>query len=125
VLEQLYNGVPIPAGTKVRQGSRIALVIGTGVGNIDIPVPKLIGLTYAEARILLQEQGLIVGAVIPDPLVRDTLNAFVYKQNPEPKNEEGFQFRIRPGQMMDIWVSLEPPVTDSLKKKVKPKTDDQ
>ncbi len=126
VLEQLYNGMPVAAGTKIKQGSRISLVLGTGVGNTDIAVPKLLGLTYGEAKILLEAQGLILGAIITDPLVRDSLNAFVYKQNPEPKNEEGFHFRIRPGQTIDTWLGVDPPVPDSIQKKSdKPQKEEQ
>jgi beta-lactam-binding protein with PASTA domain len=113
VLEQLYNGRNITPGTKIKMGTPISLVIGSGVGNIDMAVPKLIGLTYTEAKILLDAQGLILGSIVPDPSVRDTAAAFVYRQSPEPKTAEGLQFRIRPGQMMDLWLSVEKPVVDS------------
>ena len=116
VLEQSFKSNPITAGTKIKIGSTISLVLGSGVGNEDMPVPKLIGLTYEEAKILMEAQGLILVPVMIDPLVRDTAIAYVYKQNPEPKNEENRQYRIRPGQMMDIWLSLEKPVIDSLDK---------
>jgi beta-lactam-binding protein with PASTA domain len=96
-------------------GTSISLVIGSGVGNIDMAVPKLVGLTYNEAKILLDAQGLILGSVVPDPMVRDTEAAFVYRQSPAPKTAEGLQFRIRPGQMIDIWLSVEKPVVDSTK----------
>ena len=113
VLEQLYKGQSIATGTKIRMGSTISLVIGSGIGNDDMAVPKLIGLTYDEAKILLETNGLIVGSVIPDPLVKDTANAFIYKQSPLSRTEEGFQVRIRPGQMIDVWLSVEKPVVDS------------
>jgi eukaryotic-like serine/threonine-protein kinase len=115
VLEQSYNGSPIKPGTKIRMGSSISLVIGSGVGSIDMAVPKLIGLTYDEAKVLLDAQGLILGSVLVEPMVRDTGAAFVYRQSPEPKTAEGLRFRIRPGQMMDLWLSLEKPVVDSTK----------
>jgi len=121
VLEQLFNGNPISPGTKIKTGSVISLVLGTGVGNESMTVPRLLGLTYAEARILLEAQGLILGAVVPDPNVRDTANAFVYKQNPNSRDERGRQFKIRPGQMMDVWLSVERPNVDSLERaRVKP-----
>jgi eukaryotic-like serine/threonine-protein kinase len=113
VLEQLYKGQSISTGTKIRMGSTISLVIGSGIGNADMAVPKLIGLTYDEAKILLETNGLIVGSVIPDPLVKDTANAFIYKQSPLSRTEDGFQVRIRPGQMIDVWLSVEKPVVDS------------
>jgi beta-lactam-binding protein with PASTA domain len=113
VLEQLYKGQSISTGTKIKMGSTISLVIGSGIGNADMAVPKLIGLTYDEAKILLETNGLIVGSVIPDPLVKDTANAFIYKQSPLSRTEDGFQVRIRPGQMIDVWLSVEKPVIDS------------
>ena len=116
VLEQSYNGNPVAAGTKIKIRSKISLVLGSGVGNEDMPVPKLIGLTYEEAKILMEAQGLILVPVVIDPLVRDTSSAYVYKQNPEPKNEENRRYRIRPGQMMDVWLSLEKPAIDSFDK---------
>jgi beta-lactam-binding protein with PASTA domain len=113
VLEQLYKGQSISTGTKIKMGSTISLVIGSGIGNADMAVPKLIGLTYDEAKILLETNGLIVGSVIPDPLVKDTANAFIYKQSPLSRTEDGFQVRIRPGQMIDVWLSVEKPIVDS------------
>jgi beta-lactam-binding protein with PASTA domain len=113
VLEQLYKGQSISSGTKIKMGSTISLVIGSGIGTADMAVPKLIGLTYDEAKILLETNGLIVGSVIPDPLVKDTANAFIYKQSPLSRTEDGFQVRIRPGQMIDVWLSVEKPVVDS------------
>jgi hypothetical protein len=64
---------------------------------------------------LMGAHGLIIGSVISDPLVKDTANAFVYKQSPLSKTEDGFQVRIRPGQMIDVWLSVEKPVIDSAK----------
>ena len=50
----------------------------------------------------------------PDPLVKDTSSAYIYKQSPLPRTEDGFRVRIRPGQMIDVWLSVEKPVVDSL-----------
>jgi beta-lactam-binding protein with PASTA domain len=127
VLEQLYNGQSISAGTNIRMGSSISLVIGSGIGNADMAVPKLIGLTYSEAKILVDAHGLIIGSVIPDPLVKDTANAFVYKQSPLSKTEDGFHVRIRPGQMIDVWLSVDKPVIDSTRQQPvvpEPKTEE-
>jgi beta-lactam-binding protein with PASTA domain len=72
-----------------------------------------VGLTYSEAKVLLDAQGLILGPVIPSPMVRDTESAFVVRQSPAPVNEEGKRFRIRQGQMIDLWLDVTPPVTDT------------
>lgn len=116
VLEQLYNGKPITPGTKIKVGSKISLVIGSGVGEEDMAVPKLVGLTYAEAKMMLQASGLILGPVIPSPMVRDTASAYVIRQSPQAVNEAGKRFRIRQGQMIDLWLDVEPPKVDTTNK---------
>jgi beta-lactam-binding protein with PASTA domain len=125
VLEQLYKGTSITPGTKIKVGSPVSLVIGSGIGNEDIAVPKLVGLTYSEAQILLEAQGLISGSVIPTPLVRDTSSAYVVRQSPMPVNEEGKRFRIRPGQMVDLWLDVEPPASDSTRSIANPQTENE
>jgi beta-lactam-binding protein with PASTA domain len=116
VLEQIYNGSPIKPGTKVKAGSVISFVLGSGLGNEDQAVPDLRGLTYEEARAMLDASGITLGVALPDPNVRDTANAFVYRQTPMPKTEDGAKIRIRAGQMIDIWLSIERPNVDSLRK---------
>lgn len=114
VLEQLYNGVLIQPGAKVRVGSRIDLVIGSELSNTALAIPNLIGLTLAQARELLESKGIMLASIIPDPGVRDTANAYVYRQSPERFDDEGHIISIRAGQVMDVWVSATAPVTDSL-----------
>ncbi len=41
VLEQWFNGQRIKAGTKLPQGSTIALVLGSGLGTDEFAVPDL------------------------------------------------------------------------------------
>jgi eukaryotic-like serine/threonine-protein kinase len=105
VLEQQYNGERIPEKAKVQWGSRISLVIGGGLDNQQFIVPSLLGLTYSEAKALLEANGISIGAILTDPGVRDTANAFVYKQNPERFDEEKKPRYIQSGQLMDIWLS--------------------
>ncbi|MEX5543860.1 PASTA domain-containing protein, partial [Pseudomonas poae] len=50
VLEQHYNGMRIPEKAKIQWGSRIDLIVAGGVDKKQIPVPSLIGMTYAEAK---------------------------------------------------------------------------
>lgn len=114
VLEQSYGGASIKAGTKIRVGSGISLVLGSGLGEEDMSVPDLIGMNYEEAKVLLDAQGLS-GLVIVDPGVKDTVNSFVYKQSPMPKTQDGAKLRIRQGQMIDIWLSSERPMVDTFK----------
>lgn len=113
VLDQLLDGNTIKPGDKVKVGSSISLVLGSGVGTEEILVPDLVGRSFEEAKALLDAQGLILGSVVPDPDVRDTLSAFVKEQRPQPRNEAGRQLRIRPGQMVDVFLSAQKPVADS------------
>lgn len=118
VLEQQYNGSRVTAGTKVPWGARITLIIGGGLEVQQMLVPGLVGLTFAEAKALLETKGITLASVIPMTTVRDTAAAYVYKQNPEKFDIDGTTpLYIRPGQTMDIWLSPIPLDTDSLKKK--------
>lgn len=107
VLEQQYNGVRIPAKTKVQWGSTISLVIASGVEKRMMLVPSLVGLTYSEAKALLEQEGLSVAAIIPyqDAVIRDTASAFVVDQNPKRFDEEKKPRYIQSGQVMDVWLS--------------------
>lgn len=116
VLEALYQGKIVQPGTKVKMGSAIDLVISSGVGEEAIVVPKLIGLTYEEARALLDAQGIILGAPVFNPGVQDSAAAYVYKQRPAPMTMDGKRLTMRAGQMVDIWLQTEKPIVDSLNK---------
>jgi beta-lactam-binding protein with PASTA domain len=117
VLEQQYNGSRVTAGSKVPWGSRITLIIGGGLEVQQMLVPELIGLTFAEAKAILETKGVTLAAVIAMTTVRDTAAAFVYKQNPERLDIDKQPIYIRPGQTMDLWLSPIPLDGDSLKKK--------
>lgn len=115
VLDQLYNGESIKPGMKIMMGSTISLVLGTGVGGFEFAVPDLFGLSYDEAKTVMQATGLSTGALIVDPDVRDTAAAFVYRQSPQRMSDDRRFNRIRQGQTIDIWLSVIKPVrqTDS------------
>lgn len=106
VLDQQYNGQTIKPGVKIMMGSTIDLVLGTGVGGFEFAVPDLFGLSYDEAKAVMQATGLSTGALIVDPDVRDTTAAFVYRQSPTRMNEDRRFNRIRQGQTIDIWLSV-------------------
>ena len=54
-----------------------------------------------------QQNGISIGAVIADPGVTDTANAFIWKQNPSKLNEQNEPEYIQAGQIMDVWISVE------------------
>ena len=114
VLEQHYKGKNIEAGSKIRLGSSIDLVVGGGLQAQKIPVPDLIGLTVTEARDILKDKGILLAAILTNGTITDTANAFVYKQNPDVWDYEGSPIYIQPGQTIDIWIQLTRPSIDSL-----------
>lgn len=120
VLEQQYNGSRITAGTKVPWGARITLIIGGGLQVEEMPVPELVGLTFAEARAILETKGITLASIIAMNSVKDTAAAYVYKQNPPRFDIDGTTpLTIRPGQTMDVWLSPVPLDSDSLQQKDK------
>jgi beta-lactam-binding protein with PASTA domain len=116
VLEQLYRGQQLKPGTALPYGSKIDFVLGAGLINVDRPVPLLVGLSFAEARAKIDTLGLVVGAIVSDGPITDSSTAVVFRQHPPLKNEEGVVFRIRQGQLIDVWITNNLQRADSLRK---------
>lgn len=118
VLEQHYNGMRIPEKSKIQWGSRIDLVIGGGLEKKEMPVPTLTGMTFAEAKALLDENGISFGAIIPEGSITDTASAYIIKQRPERLDVDNMLIYIQSGQLMDVWISQQMRIiNDSLPKK--------
>ena len=113
VLEQWHKGSVIKPGTRIRMGSTIDMVLGDGVGDRQFVVPSLIGMTYAEAKSLLEAHGLTFGSKVAVG-ISDTLNSYIYKQSPGRFDEERKFRYIRSGQLIDIWLQAEKPAVDTL-----------
>ncbi len=101
VLEQLYNNKIIKPGTMLPKGAVIDLVLGDGIGDIDITVPDLLGLTLEEALSVLKRTTLSITNIHYDIGLSDTLSAKIYFQNPSPnigltlKQDEGIEIFLR------------------------------
>lgn len=113
VLEQWHNGTPIKPGTKIRMGSTIDFVLASGIGNEEFSVPGLSGMTFGEAKAILESNGLILVPLIVDSDVTDTMSAYIYRQEPTQFDEEGKKIKIRTGQMLNVWLGKERKTTDS------------
>jgi beta-lactam-binding protein with PASTA domain len=113
VLQQLLNHKVIKPGKMIPEGSNITLVLSSGTGSIENPVPDLIGLTYLEAREILSASNLNLGTVLIDAGVSDTANAFVTKQEPPRRNNLGEKNMVRAGESIDIWLGPVKPVRDT------------
>ena len=98
VLEQLYKNRNKKPGTMIPKGAVIDLVLGDGLGDIEVPVPNLIGLTLNEAMLVIRKASLSIGHVQFDGGNSDTLNAKIYSQ--KPSSEDGIM--LRQGDSVDI-----------------------
>lgn len=120
ILEQKYKGYRISPGDKVQWGSRISLVIAGGLTDQESLVPDLIGLTYGEAKAQLDLLGVNIAAIVSEGVVTDTASAFIFKQSPEPLDEENRPLFIRSGQLMDLYISsIKKPSIDTVKSRIK------
>jgi beta-lactam-binding protein with PASTA domain len=109
VLSQLHNGREIAASDSIQKGSVIDLVLGKGLSNQRTPVPDLVGMRLDPARERIYSTALNLGTYIYDNTIRsaeDSLNAFVYKQNPEFREDATLQL----GSSVYLWMTM-----DSLK----------
>ena len=117
VKDQKFNDSSIAPGTKIPMASSVDLVLGNGLGNTQLTVPDLVGLTVIQAKDYLSGDNIGIGVTITTSAVQDTANAYINKQNPEPKivlpNGDTATNHIRAGQLMDIWISNTPPVRDT------------
>jgi beta-lactam-binding protein with PASTA domain len=107
IIEQQYNGNKITEKTKVPWGSKITLIIGAGLEERQMLVPDLIGMTYAQAKQILMDNGLTLAATVSDGALKDSANAYVYDQNPRRFNEEKAPNYISSGQVMDLFIAAE------------------
>jgi eukaryotic-like serine/threonine-protein kinase len=110
VLDQMYSGASIKPGTQIQEGSKVTLILGNGIGGFEFPVPDFVGQSYRDARRQLDSARLILGALVVDNEVTDTMHAFVYQQSPSRFDiEEHKVNHIREGQTVDLWLGVKQP----------------
>jgi eukaryotic-like serine/threonine-protein kinase len=106
VIEQLYNGRIISEGDSIQKSSVIDLVLGKGLSNQRTSVPDLIGMALGSAKNKILISSLNLGTYIYDNTIisgKDSLNAFVYKQNPEYREEASLQL----GSAIYLWLTID------------------
>ncbi len=103
VLDVRQNGVSVSAGSRLPEGMKLQLIIGQGNGTEQIPVPNLIGKTLDEARTLLLESRLVIGALnYAEPQVDHVDETYyIYQQEPA----EGAM--ILEGSRIDLSLSID------------------
>ncbi|MEZ4996388.1 MAG: PASTA domain-containing protein [Bacteroidales bacterium] len=109
VLRQTIHGREVSPGDSVQKGMVVDLVLGRGLSSQRTILPRLTGYTLDKARDEILSASLNLGAYVFDATVLtldDSLNAFVFKQNPEYRSEATVQL----GSAVYIWLTI-----DSLK----------
>jgi beta-lactam-binding protein with PASTA domain len=83
VIEVKYLGRTILPGTRIPDGSSVVLVVGSGLGSVEAPVPAIKGKTLEAATEELSTAGFVVGAVQYDvPPSGNEDDYIVYRQKP-------------------------------------------
>jgi len=106
VIDQLYNGKNIAEGDSLQKGSVVDLVLGKGWSNELTSVPDLIGMNLEPAKNIILVSSLNLVTYIYDNTIlnrEDTLNAIVYKQKPEFKDNASLQL----GSAIYIWLTVD------------------
>ncbi len=106
VLKQIHNGREITEGDSLQKGSVIDLVLGKGLSNQRTPVPNLIGMTLDPARSRILGASLNLRTFIYDNSITsasDSINAFVYRQTPEFRDELTLQL----GSDIYLWLTID------------------
>ncbi len=109
VLKQTLHGRDVSPGDSVQKGMVIDLVLGRGLSSQRTPIPMLTGRNLEQAKNEILGASLNLGAFVFDATVitaEDSLNALVFKQNPEYVRDASVQL----GSAVYIWLT-----TDSLK----------
>lgn len=106
VLEQLYKGKKIEAGTEIQKGETVTLVVAAGASGEKTIVPSLIGMTLKQAEMVLLEHSLNLGA----PICKDCQTAEdsletskIYRQNPKSSEED----LVDLGAYVDVWLTMD------------------
>jgi beta-lactam-binding protein with PASTA domain len=106
VLRQQLDDEEVTPGEMVEKGTKIDLVLGSGLSNERTAIPDLYEHTYMEARDRLIRTALNVGATIYDESVqtdKDSARAKVWRQYPTYRENK----QIRLGTSVDLWLSVD------------------
>jgi beta-lactam-binding protein with PASTA domain len=106
VIKQLHNGKEVAEGDSIQKGSVIDLVLGKGLSNQRTPVPDLMGLKLEAAKNTILGASLNLVSFIYDTSITagdDSLNAFVFKQIPEYKENS----TLKLGDGIYLWLTVD------------------
>lgn len=82
VLQVMFGGVEVKAGTKIPKGSKIDLVLGDGAGASQVDIPDLTNMDLDAARFSLKGNGLSIGTVTYQGAITDSTSLTIVSQIP-------------------------------------------
>ncbi|MCI4671367.1 MAG: PASTA domain-containing protein [Bacteroidia bacterium] len=82
VLEAKYKGGDITPGTKIPRGSKIDVIVGSGLVSGKVTLPDLTGYTYEDAIAILTELNLGLGSVVYEENAPAEQIGKIYDQRP-------------------------------------------
>lgn len=101
VLGLRHRGRDVQFPSTYTKGTRFDILVGMGLSDERVRVPYIKNLSVESARALLSGFGLNIGALIYDEDVRDSAQAFIYRQEPKPSWEAS----LRMGANIDVWLT--------------------
>lgn len=101
VLDQEINNGTVRPGALIFKGTRVNLVLGDGLSDIDMPMPYLIYQQMDSAVAMLRMLSLNLGALVVDTPVTDSSLLRVYRQIPAFNPKE----TIRGGNSIDLFLT--------------------
>lgn len=100
VTDVKFNGVSIPSGTRLPEGSSVVLVVGSGLGDSNSIVPAIKGLGLEDARQSILSSAFVVGAVTYDETPAGNESEFIiYRQRPSAGSS------LPTGSRIDIYLT--------------------
>ena len=97
VLEQWYQGQQIAPGTLVSKGTKIDLVVGSGLGSEQVEVPQVTGTRLTTAQGMFLDSGLKFGNIAHE-VVADQVPGTVLRQVPAAGT------KVKLGETVDVWL---------------------
>jgi eukaryotic-like serine/threonine-protein kinase len=98
VLSVSYRGRTLQPGDEIPKGSALDMVLGDGLGNTEVVIPSLVGLSLEEAIFVIRGSGLIPGRLEYLNSPTDSMSSKVISQSPAP----GDTLRVQQGDSINL-----------------------
>ncbi len=98
VIRQMYQKESILPNTSIQMGESIDLVLGSGLNAQEILVPHLVGLSFTQAKTIIENADLTLGNVTY--ILYDTLKEKNLVSQQTPVHDT----IVKVGTTVDIWV---------------------